>query len=68
MTTQVATLLQKEMSRKEFLATMGLAAGSVLGLSSIIKLTTGKSLTSSLGGGLTQNHRSYGYGAQPYGK
>ncbi|HET8709143.1 MAG TPA: hypothetical protein VFL85_02575 [Candidatus Saccharimonadales bacterium] len=68
MTTQVATLLQKEMSRKEFLATMGLAAGSVLGLSSIIKLTTGKSLTSSLGGGLAPHHRSNGYGMSPYGK
>lgn len=68
MTTQVATLLQKEMSRKEFLATMGLAAGSVLGLSSIIKLTTGKSLTSSLGGGLAPQHQRNGYGINSYGK
>lgn len=72
MTTQVATLLQKEMSRKEFLATMGLAAGSILGLSSIIKLTTGKSLTSSLSGGMTgglagQNH-GHLYGMSRYGR
>jgi hypothetical protein len=64
MTTQVSTLLQKEMTRKEFLATLGLATGTILGMSSIIKLFTGKSLHSQLG---VSQKSGYGYGASPYG-
>lgn len=70
MNAQVTNLLQKEMSRKEFLAAMALAGGSVLGLSSIIKLTTGKSLQSTLGGQYLagqQSLRTNTYGANPYG-
>jgi hypothetical protein len=70
MNAHVTNLLQKEMSRKEFLAAMALAGGSVLGLSSIIKLTTGKSLQSALGGQQLsgqQSLRANTYGANPYG-
>lgn len=65
MTTQVNTLLQKEMTRKEFLATLGLASASILGFSSIIKLLTGKSLHGQLGMSAGSHH---GYGASPYGR
>ena len=60
MTKPVAALMQKEMTRKEFLTTMGLAGASVLGFSSIIKLLTGKSLH-----GSAVNH---GYGGSSYGQ
>lgn len=54
------TLLQKEMSRKEFLAVMGLGVASIMGLSGIISTLTGRSLG---------NHRaaSSGYGSSAYG-
>lgn len=65
MNTHVNTLLQKEMSRKEFLATLGLAGASVLGFSSIIKLLTGKSLQTQLG---TTHKSGYGYGGNAYGR
>ena len=65
MTTQANTLLQKEMTRKEFLATLGLAGASILGFSSIIKLLTGKSLHGQLG---TPVRNPYGYGGNSYGK
>ena len=67
MNVQVSKLLQKEMSRKEFLAAMALAGGSLLGLSSIINLTTGKSLQSTLLGG-QQTPRAHTYGASSYGR
>jgi hypothetical protein len=54
--------MEKEMTRKEFLATMGLAVASVLGFSSLIKLLTGKSLHSQFG----MQHS--GYGSSPYGR
>lgn len=60
MTQPVAALMQKEMTRKEFLATMGLAGASILGFSSIVKLVTGKSLHSTV---VTR-----GYGGSSYGK
>lgn len=65
MTTQVNTLLQKEMTRKEFLATLGLASASILGFSSIIKLLTGKSLHTQLA---PPSRSHYGYGSSPYGR
>ena len=65
MNTQVTKILQKEMSRKEFLAVMALAGGSALGLSNLIRLTTGKSLHSTLTGQQTMRHNTYG--ASPYG-
>ena len=62
MNAPLQTLMQKEMTRKEFLATMGLAVASVLGFSSLIKLLTGKSLHSQFG----MQHS--GYGSSPYGR
>lgn len=54
-------LMEKEVSRGEFLGVLGLAAVSVFGLGAIIKLLTGKSL---------DNHHvlsSAGYGGSAYG-
>jgi Trp operon repressor len=56
---QLNNLMQKEMSRKEFIATLGLGIASVLGFSSILKLLFGK-------GQQTQNI-SAGYGSSAYG-
>jgi hypothetical protein len=59
---QLDTLFQKEMSRKEFLATLGLGVASIMGFSTIIKLVTGKSVDSHLG-----QRTGLGYGSSPYG-
>ena len=63
MNKQINTLLQKEMNRKEFLATMGFGVASIFGLSTILQVLGGKpsSLT---------NHRksTFGYGSSPYGR
>jgi hypothetical protein len=53
------TLMQKEMTRKEFLGTLGLAVGSVLGFSSVIRMLNGKNQLHS---------QSTGYGSSVYGK
>lgn len=42
--THLQTLLNKEVSRKEFLGILGLALCSVLGAGHLLKLLTGKSL------------------------
>jgi hypothetical protein len=62
MTKPIDTLLQKEMSRQEFLMTLGFGLASILGFSTLIHLLTGKSFESRL-------HRTseLGYGASPYG-
>lgn len=57
---QINGLMQKEVSRKEFLGMSGLAVVSLLGLGSITKLVTGKSLIS--------HSVNRGYGGSPYGK
>jgi hypothetical protein len=58
-----AALLQKEVTRKEFIATLALGMASVMGFSTIIKLMTGKSVSERL------DHKvSNGYGASAYGK
>jgi hypothetical protein len=55
-------ILQREMTRKEFLMTLGFGMASVLGFSTIIRLLTGRSVESRL-------HRSNrGYGSNPYGR
>jgi hypothetical protein len=38
------TLMEKEVSRKEFLSILALSLASIMGFSNIIKLLTGKSL------------------------
>jgi hypothetical protein len=56
---QLATLVQKEMTRKEFITTMGFGLASVFGFSTIVHLLSGKSLLA---------HKSQmGYGSSSYG-
>lgn len=57
---KINELMQKEMTRKEFLATVGFGIASIFGLSAIIKLLTSKE--SPLG-----QRDDYGYGGGPYG-
>lgn len=44
MSNQLQSLMQKEISRKEFLGVLGLALVSIFGLGHVVKLLTGKSL------------------------
>lgn len=62
MTKPLDTLMQREMSRQEFLVTLGFGLASVLGFSSLLRFLTGKSLSTQLRG-----HSSLGYGSSPYG-
>jgi hypothetical protein len=57
----ITALMQKEMTRQEFMATLALGVGSIMGFSTIIHLLTGRSLNSHLG------HTSAGYGSTAYG-
>lgn len=58
MNKHVETMLQKEMTRKEFLAALGLAVASLLGFSSILRLL-----------GMHRDSVSeHGYGSHAYGK
>jgi len=61
MNAHLSSLMDKEVSRKEFLGMSGLAIASILGLGTIVKLTTGRSLTSH------PQLSSTGYGASAYG-
>lgn len=65
MTKHLDTLMQKEMTRKEFIATLGFGIASIMGLSTIIRLLTGKSADAHLNQQL--GHRSSGYGSSAYG-
>jgi hypothetical protein len=65
MSKPIDALLQKEMSRKEFLATLGFGLASVMGFSTLLHLLTGKSFSSQL-----EHHQSEvnsGYGSSVYG-
>lgn len=55
-------LLQKEMSRKEFLITLGLGLASIFGFSTIIHMLTGKSVGSHINKSV-----EHGYGSTNYG-
>jgi hypothetical protein len=57
--TNLQGLLQKEVSRKEFLTIAGLALLSIFGFSTVIKLLTGKSVET--------HHLLSGYGSTMYG-
>ena len=57
----ITALLNKEMTRKEFMTTLGFMTASVMGLSGIIHLLTGKTA----GHHLQQS--SLGYGSSAYG-
>ncbi|HSX00174.1 MAG TPA: hypothetical protein VLH38_04025 [Patescibacteria group bacterium] len=60
MSKPIETLLQKEMTRKEFLGTLGLGLASLLGFSSVIRLLNNK--------GKAQQSQVSGYGSSSYGK
>ena len=53
--------MQKEMTRREFIATLALGMGSIMGFSTIIHMLTGKSFSHH---GIS---RSSGYGSSAYG-
>jgi len=61
MNKHLSVLMDKEVSRGEFLGVLGLAVASIFGLGTIIKLLTGKSLDHHTGG------NQFGYGASAYG-
>lgn len=65
MTKPIQQLMHKDMTRKEFLVTLGFGAASIFGLSGLLHLMTGQSLGSLHNGSTTS---SRGYGASPYGK
>jgi hypothetical protein len=66
----MGNLMQKEVSRKEFLGISGLAVASILGFGTVIKLTTGKSLMGDQNAAQTPLNAlgANGYGASAYGK
>jgi hypothetical protein len=57
---KINNLLQKDMTRKEFLATIGFGVASVFGLATLLRLLTGKEA-------MTTSSNSYGYGGGTYG-
>jgi hypothetical protein len=59
MTKPIDSIMEKEMTRKEFIAVLGFGVASVLGFSTIIHLLTGK--RSPL------HHVTMGYGSSVYG-
>lgn len=60
MNKHLQTLMQKEMTRKEFLVALGLGIASILGFSSVLRLILGKDHSAP-----SQN---LGYGSRSYGK
>jgi hypothetical protein len=56
---QIDEVMSKEVTRKEFLATIGFGMASILGFSTILKFVFGK--------GAQQTSRSSGYGSSAYG-
>ena len=56
---KINELMQKEMTRKEFLTTMGFGVAAVFGMSSILGMLTGKSNPF--------QRNSMGYGSGAYG-
>jgi len=63
MTKPITQLMQKDMSRKEFMATMGFGVASLFGFSTVVHLLTGKSFGSMHG----LNQSNNGYGGSKYG-
>jgi hypothetical protein len=56
-------IMQKEMTRQEFLMTLGLGLASIMGFSTIIHLLTGRSVGNHL-----SSQQTSGYGSSPYGR
>ena len=63
--TPLHQLLELEVSRKEFLATLGFGALSIIGLSSIIKFLTGHGSNTV---SMKPAGRTSGYGSSAYGE
>lgn len=61
---QLDTLLQREMTRKEFMATVGFGAASVLGLGTLLKLVN----TGAAGRPTGRSNIKNGYGSRAYGR
>jgi hypothetical protein len=61
MTKPLDQLMEREMSRKEFIATLSFGVASIMGFSGIIHLLTGKSFSHR---GISQTS---GYGGSAYG-
>lgn len=59
MTEQLSSLMQKEMTRKQFLTTMGFGVVSIFGFSTVVQILTGKSFS--------PQYASKGYGSTAYG-
>ncbi len=59
-TEKLQPLLDREMSRKEFLWALGFGIVSIFGVSTIIRLLSGKSVETHL-------QQKVGFGATPYG-
>lgn len=60
MNKHLSNLMDKEVSRKEFLTMSGLAVGSIFGFGTVIKLLSGKSLAG-------HHVSASGYGSSAYG-
>jgi hypothetical protein len=58
---KINDLMQKDMTRREFLTAVGLGLASIFGFAAILRILTGKSL------GAPQQNDAYGYGSGPYG-
>jgi hypothetical protein len=58
---KINELMQKDMTRREFLAAAGLGLASIFGFAAILRILTGKSLGSS------RQNSTYGYGGGAYG-
>ncbi len=57
---QLESIMQKEMTRQEFITTLGFGLASILGFSSVLRLLFGK-------GQQHQSSAPRGYGASTYG-
>ena len=58
----VSDVLQKEMSRKEFLTTLGYGAASLVGIAGVMRLLGHRGFSGSSSGS------GHGYGGNAYGK
>ena len=63
MNSHLSNLMEKEVSRGEFLGMLGLAVASIFGFGTLLKLLTGKSLESHH----TLVESDFGYGSSIYG-
>jgi len=63
---EIEDITQQQMTRKEFLTTLGMGLLSLFGVSTFVRLLLGKRELKSKSS-QTQS-RSYGYGSSPYGQ